>query len=391
LSSSSSTFLLFLAMATEKRGDLGRVVVIGGNGFLGHHIIKQVLFSWDTSHVASIDLRCQRNRHPDAEYHECDITDTSSLISVLDEIHPDVVIHTASPQADHAIGDKVEQQKKLFKKVNVDGTQSVVDACRKTGVKALVYTSSASIISDMQSDLFNADERWPVIRGDEQIEYYSETKAAAEEIVLNANRADDSKFVTCAIRPAGLFGEGDVQALAGFLYAYRDGKDNFQMGDNNNLFDFTYVGNAAFAHLLAAKLLLATAVAPTAPLDHEKVDGEAFFITNDAPVYFWDFARAVWATAGSKRASHIGYWTIPREVASMIGVCSEIFASILGKKPTITKLRANLSSMTRYYNITKAKRVLHYRPIWTLQEGITKGIKWFTEEEKKLGKELRYA
>ncbi|KAK0383341.1 hypothetical protein NLU13_9254 [Sarocladium strictum] len=334
-------------MATEKRGDLGRVVVIGGNGFLGHHIVKQVLFSWTTSHVASIDLRCNRNRHPDAEYHECDITDTDRLVSILDEIHPDVVIHTASPQADHAIGDKVEQQKKLFKKVNVDGTQSVVDACRKTGVKALVYTSSASIVSNMQNDLYNADERWP---------------AAAEEIVLNANRIDDSKFFTCAIRPAGLFGEGDVQALAGFLYAYRDGKDNFQMGDNNNLFDFTY-----------------------------KVDGEAFFITNDAPVYFWDFARAVWATAGNKRATHEIYWTIPREVAAAIGVCSEIFASILGRKPTITKMRANLSSMTRYYNITKAKRVLRYRPIWTLQEGITKGINWFVEEEKKLGKELRYA
>lgn len=378
-------------MAVEKRGDLGRVAVIGGNGFLGHHIVKQVLFSWTTSYVASIDLRCNRNRHPDAEYHECDITDTAKLVSILDEIHPDVVIHTASPQADHAIGDKVEQQKKLYYKVNVEGTQSVVDACRKTGVKALVYTSSASIISDSKNDLYNADERWPVMRGESQPEYYSDTKAEAEQIVLDANRADDSKFVTCSIRPAGLFGEGDVQALAGFLYANRDGKTNFQLGDNNNLFDFTYVGNAAFAHLLAAKLLLATAASSTAPLDHEKVDGEAFFVTNDAPVYFWDFARAVWSTAGNKSPTHEAYWSIPRDIASIIGVCSEIFASILGKKPTITKLRANLSSMTRYYNITKAKRVLRYRPIWTLQEGIQRGIDWFVAEEAKLGKELRYA
>lgn len=378
-------------MAIEKRGDLGRVVVIGGNGFLGHHIIKQALESWTTTSVASIDLRCTRNRHPDAEYHECDITDTARLVSVLDEIRPDIIIHTASPQADHAIGKKAAQQKVLYHKVNVDGTKAVLEAARKTGVKALVYTSSASVISDSENDLFNADERWPMIRGDQQKEYYTETKANAEEEVINANRADGSKFLTCALRPAGLFGEGDVQTLAGFYYAVRDGNDNKQLGDNNNLFDFTYVGNAAHAHLLAARLLLATHASDTTPLDHERVDGESFFITNDAPTYFWDFARAAYVAAGSKTDLLNGNWVIHREVAGILGMLSEMACSVIGKRPTFTQLRVTLSTMTRYYNITKAKRVLKYRPIWTLQEGITRGMEWFIEEERKLGKELRNA
>lgn len=161
-------------MASPQKEDLGRVLVIGGCGFLGHHVVNMLLDDYRCT-VAALDLRCVRNRRAESsrlKYFEVDITDSARLTSVFEEIKPDVVIHTASPAAQS--DDSVAHA--LFKKVNVDGTQAVVDACRETGVKALVYTSSASIISDNKSDLINADERWPVIRGADQTEYYSETK-----------------------------------------------------------------------------------------------------------------------------------------------------------------------------------------------------------------------
>ena len=68
----------------------------------------------------------------------------------------------------------------IFKKVNVDGTRAVVSACQQAAVKALVYTSSASVMSDNRSDLINASEEWPVIRGSAQSEYYSETKVSKQ-------------------------------------------------------------------------------------------------------------------------------------------------------------------------------------------------------------------
>lgn len=365
-------------MAEKKyKGDLGRVMVIGGNGFLGHHIVDQALASWTTRAVASLDLRCDKNRNPGAEYLECDITDAERLVSLFEQWKPDIVIHTASPVANDP-----NVAKTLFHKVNVEGTRCVVNACQKTAVKALVYTSSASVVCDNQRDLFNADERWPVLRGDQQPEYYSETKAAAEELVLKANRAEAApKLLTAAIRPAGIFGEGDAQTLVGFRRAFLSGRDNVQIGDNNNLFDFTYVGNAAHAHMLAARLLLATAVAKTDPLDYERVDGEAFIVTNDAPVYFWDFARAVYRAFGSdKGTSHV--WTLSGGVGGFFGMLSEIFANIRGVPPTFSKLRANLSCLTRYYNIGKIKRVLGYEPVWTLKEGLDKSVAWFLEQEK---------
>ncbi|GJC80026.1 sterol-4-alpha-carboxylate 3-dehydrogenase, decarboxylating [Colletotrichum liriopes] len=369
--------------------NLGKVLVIGGNGFLGHHVVNQLLAGdrWAVTAVDVIDLRCGHNRHPKANYHEADITDTDKMKSILENVKPDVVIHTASPavQGDSAVA------KDLFRKVNVDGTASVVAACQAASVKALVYTSSASIISDNTNDLINADERWPVIRGELQTEYYSETKADLTRSSPPPGRRRRTgpqrepprplPLVTCSIRPAGIFGEGDTMVTHQMVKIYREGKTGVQLGDNDNLFDFTYVGNVAHAHLLAARLLLATAAASTAPLDHEKVDGEAFLVTNDSPIYFWDFARAIWRAAGSdKGTSHV--WAIPREIGVVLGFCSEVFFTIIGKPPIFNRQRNIYSCMTRYYNISKAKRLLGYRPIVGLGDGIKRGVQWFLDQEK---------
>lgn len=167
-------------MAQETKPDLGKVLVIGGNGMLGHHLVKLLLSSW-TAKAFVIDLKCDHNRLDGATYHEADITDAARMQSLMDKIKPDVVIHTASPapQAGSAVANE------LFRKVNVDGTRVVVEACQKSGVKALVYTSSASIMTDNKSDLRNANESFPIYRGATQPEYYSETKVRAPHPITN--------------------------------------------------------------------------------------------------------------------------------------------------------------------------------------------------------------
>lgn len=164
-------------MASIEQPLLGRVLVIGGCGFLGHHVVDVLLRDW-TCEVSVIDLKCQRNRRPESDgvvYVEADITDSDRLLEVFGRLKPDVVIHTASPPAQGAgaVSDEV------FYKVNVEGTRAVIAACRESRVKALVYTSSASVISDNKSDLINANEQYPVIRGKLQSEYYSETKVSS--------------------------------------------------------------------------------------------------------------------------------------------------------------------------------------------------------------------
>jgi sterol-4alpha-carboxylate 3-dehydrogenase (decarboxylating) len=166
--------------ASAIKKDLGKVVVIGGCGFLGHHIVNQLVESY-TCKVSVVDVRTTRNRRPDSDgvnYFDGDITKQENITSLFEKIKPDVVIHTASPLAVN------EMPNAFLYKVNVEGTNCVIEACKATGVKALVYTSSASIISDGVTDLINADERWPVLRGKHQADYYAETKVCHSYLVI---------------------------------------------------------------------------------------------------------------------------------------------------------------------------------------------------------------
>ena len=237
------------------------------------------------------------------------------------------------------------------------------------------------MIHDSQTDLINADERWPVLHSPQQKEYYSETKALAEEAVLAANRKDGSQMLTCALRPAGIFGEGDMQLIPGLLKAYAKGQTRFQLGQNNNLFDFTYVGNVAHAHILAAIALIQTSQLSTLPLDTERVDGEAFLVTNGQPVYFWDFARMIWSAAGDKTEPR-QVWKIEKETGLLLaGMVEWLFWLAGGWTPNLTKSKVKYSCMTRYYAIDKAKERLNYKPLMTMEEGAQRTVGWFQEKE----------
>lgn len=202
--------------------------------------------------------------------------------------------------------------------------------------------------------------------------------------MLEANRKPEN-FLTCAIRPAGIFGEGDVQLLPKMVGAYRKGQTKFQVGPNTNMFDFTYVENVAHGHVLGVLALLQThKVLPTIPLDHERVDGEAFFITNGEPVYFWDFARAVWHEAGD-RVPLSSVWHLSADVAWTIGAILENLFWVLGKKPNLTRAQVRYSSMSKYHSIAKAKQRLGYEPLVGLEEGIKRGVGYIMEQEKKAG------
>lgn len=326
--------------------------------------------------VAVLDLRTDRNQLESVDYHNGDISSKADVMAVLRKVQPRTIIHVASPPAmlhDH----------RLYDKVNIDGTRTLVECAQQLGsVRAFVYTSSASVVHDSVNDLVMADESLPVLQYPQQTEYYSHTKGVAEGIVLAANRSPPT-MLTTAIRPAGIFGEADYQNLAKQVEAARAGKFRFQMGDGRNLFDFTYVGNVAHAHIVAAEALLRRADESETPASSGRVDGQAFFITNDEPRPFWDFARAVAANAGFPVAKE-QVWVIPKSVGLVIATIVEwiVWLFSMGtKQPTMSRSAIKFSCMTRTYCIDRAKRDLGYRPVISLDEGIKRGVQWFLEHD----------
>lgn len=357
--------------------ELVSALVVGGCGFLGHHIVSQLRERFPSAQISVLDLHTTHNRLPAVSYYDGDITSITDVQRVLHQVRPQVIVHTASPVVAEFKGSST-----LYHKVNVEGTRTLLEIAGQIGsVQAFVYTSSASVIHDSVSDLVNADESFPVLRYPKQTEIYSHTKGVAEDLVLSSNRKF-SGMLTVAIRPAGIFGEGDVQMLPNMLNVYYSGKTKVQLGNNQNWFDFTYVGNAAYAHILAAEKLLQ--ISSRTSMDHEPVDGEAFLVTNDEPFHFWDFARAVWAVAGDKTDPR-NVWVIPKTASLIMATLIEWVFWILfwgRRSPNFTRQKVKFTCMTRTYSINKIKTRLGYQPLWSMNEGIKRGVIWF--EEKRL-------
>ncbi|KAI0755133.1 C-3 sterol dehydrogenase [Daedaleopsis nitida] len=224
-------------------------LVIGGSGFLGRHVVEALLARGDSVSVFDIV-----QRHHDVPFYSGDISEEEQVSDALRKSGATCIIHTASPL--HGLDDPA-----LYWKVNVDGTQAVINAAVANGVPKLVYTSSAGVIFNGE-DLIDVDER--LLPLEKAMDPYNESKAKAEEIVLAAN--GKGGLYTVALRPAGIFGPGDRQFLAGLLQVWQRGQSHIQVGDNTNLFDWTYVGNCVYAHLLAADKL-----GPATPADIQHV------------------------------------------------------------------------------------------------------------------------
>lgn len=198
-------------------------------------------------------------------------------------------------------------------------------------------------------------------------------------------------MLTTAIRPAGIMGEHDVQYTKAVIEHCLKASPfvlRMQLGSNNNLFEFTYVGNIALGHMLAAARLIVTyeraAKGMSAPLDYERVDGEAFNITNDSPVYFWDMTHAAWAHAGKivepSSVIELGELTL-----SVVGGILESIYALVGKTPRLTRRTVRYSCMTRYFSCEKAKTRLGYWPAVPVDEGIKRAVDTIMEKERSGG------
>lgn len=215
-------------------------------------------------------------------------------------------------------------------------------------------------------------------------------QALAEDFVLKYNGTSPSGMLTVAIRPAGIHGERDTTLTKKLVEHGSKASPlvlSFQLGDNDNLFDFTYVGNIAYAHMLAAELLLATMkrieTKAVLPLDHERVDGEAFNITNDSPVYFWDMARSIWALM-DRYVEPEQAWVLPEGALTVIGGILETVFGLFGKKPRLTRREVRYSCMTRYFSCDKAKRRLGFVPYVPLDEGVARSVGFMLEQNKNI-------
>ena len=137
------------------------VLITGGAGFLGSAVIDAVQEHHPRWVVTVLDLTLPDVPKQHVTYLSGDITNATSVSAIVDDIKPDVIIHSAGLVPTLASRYGREQQDRVFN-VNVNGTRNLLAAAKSSGVTAFVWTGSCTAITDdFRHQYRNIDERWP--------------------------------------------------------------------------------------------------------------------------------------------------------------------------------------------------------------------------------------
>lgn len=331
-----------------------RVLVAGGTGMIGHRFAELLLARESTSGIDAVRI-AGRNRDAaadlvdaGAEFVAGDLTDPDFARSATEGMN--AVVHAAGRSG---LGGPL----RLYQ-VNIDITAALLDAARRAGAGRFVHIGSPSMYFDRTNRLDRAEDYRPERLPDG----YTQSKAAADRMVLDANSAD---FTTISLRPRFVTGHGDNYLLTRFIALRRAGILR-RIGRGGNLADFTAASNQADAMLLALK-------APDAAC------GEAYNITNGAPVELWRFLDEVMVRIGLKPIRR----SIPYPLAAFNGLVMEGLFAFSNRAPGLSRLSAQVLSSSMTLSIEKARARLGYAPRQSNAGMLEEFARWYQASRRR--------
>jgi nucleoside-diphosphate-sugar epimerase len=314
------------------------VLVTGGNGYVGHHLIPTLLDRGDAVRVLALpgeDVSWLEAR--DVVVHRGDICRPETLAAPMQGVEGVLnlaaMMHVWRPLRD-------------YRAVNVTGTENVARAALAAGVRRLVHMSSSSV--------YGMAHRGPV---DETFalapfpDPYPVTKAEGDRLVQRM--IADEGLPAVIIRPGTFFGRGDrlhFERIAARLQANR----SIVVGRGDNLLPFVYVTDVVQGLLLG--------------LDHPQAVGEAFNITTDAPISQLELLQAIASEIGAPPPRvHVPYRAL-----YAAGYAAERLSALTHstRQPPLTRLGVNVFGTSNRHSIDKARARLGYAPQVSLRDGV---------------------
>jgi len=330
-----------------------KILVTGGGGFVGKAVVKQLL---DRGLEVTV---VGRSHYPEVEKMGAtvipgDICNRDFMLTACNG--HDTVFHVA---AKAGIWGSLQD----YYSINVQGTENVLEACRKNSVATLVYTSTPSVVF-RNHDLEGVDEATPY--AETFLCHYARTKVMAEKKVLAANC--DSLHTT-ALRPHLVWGPGDTNLIPR-LVARGLKKQLKVVGDGKNRVDISYIDNVAEAHLLAADNLETLKTAA----------GQAYFISQGEPVNLWNWINDLF--------SRLNISPVTKKVsfknAYFGGMVLEKVYLLLNRQeePPMTRFVAEQLAKSHWFSINKAQNDFGYNPAVSTEEGMNRLVDWLKKSNQ---------
>ncbi|XP_007946713.1 3 beta-hydroxysteroid dehydrogenase/Delta 5--_4-isomerase type 2 [Orycteropus afer afer] len=350
-------------------------LVTGAGGFLGQRIINLLVEEKELQEIRALDkvIRPELQEEFAKLNHKVkltvlkgDILDEQCLKRACQGIS--VVIHTAC-----VIDVTGAAQRETIMNVNLKGTQLLLETCVQANVPIFIYTSTIEvagpnsyheIIQNAHEDE-NHESKW--------FAPYPYSKKLAEKDVLAADGwtlKNGGTLYTCALRPMYIYGEGNP-----FICK----QINKALQNNGILEDFArysvvnpvYVGNVAWAHILALKALRDPTKAPS-------VRGQFYYISDDTPHGSYSNLNYIlgkeWGLQIDSRMVlpvFLQYW-----IAFLLETVSFLLSPIYKYQPPFTRHLVTLSNSVFTFSYKKAQKDLGYEPLFSWEESKQKTTQW---------------
>jgi nucleoside-diphosphate-sugar epimerase len=238
-----------------------------------------------------------------------------------------------------------------YRKINVEGTQRLLEAAKAAGVRRFVHTSTVGVHGDVKNP--PANESSPVAPSD----IYQESKAEADALAREFGRSQGMEVAI--VRPGAIYGPGETRLLKIFKSIARG--RYAVVGTGKPHYHLAYIDDLVDGFLLA--------------LDRPEAAGETFIIAGPDSISQNDLAHEVAkATGGSVWPFHVPAWPIQR-----LGDLVEAICVPLGFEPPVHRRRVDFWVKNRAFSIEKARRLLGYAPKVDSIQGIRRTALWYRE------------
>lgn len=312
--------------------------VTGGSGYVGRNLIRHLVARGD--HVRALVRSATSAELVERLGAEPVHGDLDAVAALRTGMRDCIAAFHCAALVDEW-GDRAE-----FRRINVDGTRKVIEAARDARVSVLVHVSTEAVLAD-GTPITDADESRPLPA--RPLPRYPATKAEAERLVCAANGGG---LRTVIVRPRLIWGNDDSSVLSKLEHAVNAGRYMWVHG-GRYLTSTCHVDNLCEAMLLAAE---------------KGRGGEAYFVTDGAPVELRAFFTAMLRTRGVDA----GERCVPRGIALALATVSEKVWELLGLKssPPATRMAMRLIGEPVTVRDDKARRELGYVGRVTREQGL---------------------
>lgn len=315
--------------------------VTGGTGFVGSHLVEALIASPEYTEVRCL-VRSSEKWLTGLNYTKVDgdLFDLQVINKAL--VGVDVIFHNAAVLR--------APSKKEFTRANVDATENLVRLGQKNGVNNFVILSSLAGVGP--SNGIALTEKSPL----NPVSMYGDSKKEMEAVIHKISNDSDSIKI---IRPPAVYGprESDIY---NFFKTFSKGLCPIVGDGNHPTLSMVYVSDLVDGVLLASK----------------KTDTgiHTYFIGGEKEEYSWNQIRKITSIVMGKKAIPI---KIKPEWVKKVAAIIEGGASLFGKYPVVNKEKANEMIQEWVCTSRKAEKELTYYPKISIQEGISRTIRWY--------------